>query len=78
MADSDFATNDSAGQKPIYNLFRSNFTRQHEYGELIAHDAIGKLFPDKHITPVPDHDAKLFEYAEAGHAKAKLLRDEDD
>lgn len=78
MADSDFATNDSAGQKPIYNLFKSNFTRKHEYGELIAHDAIGKLFPDKHITPVLDHDAKPFEYAEAGHAKAKLLRDEDD
>lgn len=62
----------------IYELFKSNFTRPHEYGELIVHDALRDLYPAQHITAVKDSDANLFDYADAGHAVAKLLRDDDD
>ena len=78
MGDHGVTTDDSAGQKSIYNIFKTNFTHSHEYGELLAHDAISKLYPDKHITPVLDRHANLFKFADAGHAKAELVRDGDD
>lgn len=77
MGDPGFST-DSARQSSLYETFKANFTRPHEYGELLAHDAIRRLFPNKHITPVFDYDAKLFAYADAGHATASLVREGDD
>ncbi|KAF2206216.1 hypothetical protein CERZMDRAFT_53649 [Cercospora zeae-maydis SCOH1-5] len=69
---------DSPGQSSLYEAFKARFTCPHEYGELLAHDAVRALYPGKHITAVSDNDAKLFAYANAGHATASLVQDASD
>ncbi|KAM3420418.1 hypothetical protein BST61_g3692 [Cercospora zeina] len=78
MGDPGISKDDSAGQSSLYDTFKARFTRPHEYGELLAHDAVRTLFPGKHITAVSDHDAKLFAYADAGHAIVSLVKDGSD
>ncbi|KXS94560.1 hypothetical protein AC578_7519 [Pseudocercospora eumusae] len=60
-----------------YQGYISSYSVNSKYPELEVYDALRRIHGDYHITTVAARSADLIGFAEAGHAKAKLVRDGD-
>ncbi|CAK4033044.1 hypothetical protein DOTSEDRAFT_72104 [Lecanosticta acicola] len=61
-------------QDTVYGRFKSHFSANRGDTEVNMFEAVRSLHPDKHVTEIPVFQADLMEFAEAGKATARLIR----